>query len=191
MITPSANSLVSVAYSSYSFSFPWYSMTFCSYSVECSTSFHHVLSLTQQISSGVYKSTYLYLFCTLDLHNTCIASLLSWVTCSKAYSAFALSLPCRTRAHQALDYFYKSMSYFEGCFALLPLLVLQVYVLLWRTLCSSSSTVCDARVTPWSHILDKIKTTLDLWATSNPTLNTKQLIIQMVVGGSTQFLTKA
>ena len=40
--------------------------------------------LTQQISSGVYKSTYLYLFYTLDLCNTRVASLLSWVTRSKA-----------------------------------------------------------------------------------------------------------
>ena len=50
-------------------------MMFYSYSVERSTSFRHVLSLTQQISSGVYKSMYLYLFCTLDLCNTHIALL--------------------------------------------------------------------------------------------------------------------
>ena len=64
--------------------FPWHSMTFYSYSVEHSTKFCHILLLTQQISSQVYKSIHLYLFYTLDLRNTCIGSLLSWVTCSKA-----------------------------------------------------------------------------------------------------------
>jgi ribonuclease HI len=44
---------------------------------------------------------------------------------------------------------------------------------------------------PWSPILDKIKETLDRWTLANPTLDAKRLIIQMVVGGMTQFLTKA
>ena len=44
---------------------------------------------------------------------------------------------------------------------------------------------------PWSPILDKIKATLDRWNASHPTLDAKRLIIQMTVGGMTQFLTKA
>jgi ribonuclease HI len=44
---------------------------------------------------------------------------------------------------------------------------------------------------PWAPILDKIKETLDQWASACPTLDAKRLIIQMVVGGMTQFLTKA
>ena len=44
---------------------------------------------------------------------------------------------------------------------------------------------------PWSTTLDKIKNTLDNQTTSKPTLDVKHLIIQMVVGGMTQFLTKA
>ncbi|KAG2075456.1 hypothetical protein BDR04DRAFT_1126301 [Suillus decipiens] len=45
--------------------------------------------------------------------------------------------------------------------------------------------------TPWEPVLDKIKQRLLTWKKSHPTLNGKQLIVQMVVGGMTQFLTKA
>ena len=44
---------------------------------------------------------------------------------------------------------------------------------------------------PWSPIIDKIQERLKQWAVANPTLDTKRLIIQMIVGGMTQFLTKA
>ena len=44
---------------------------------------------------------------------------------------------------------------------------------------------------PWSPTVDKIKETLDRWVHSKPTLDAKCLIIQMVVGGMMQFLTKA
>ena len=44
---------------------------------------------------------------------------------------------------------------------------------------------------PWSPIIDKIKEHLDHWAAAHPTLDAKRLIVQMVVGGMTQFLTKA
>ena len=45
--------------------------------------------------------------------------LLVTLCCTRARQAL---VPCHTRAHQALDYLYKSMSYFEGLFAHLPLL---------------------------------------------------------------------
>ena len=114
MLTPLANSLTSTTYSSYSSFLPWCSMTFNHHSAKHSTLFCDVLSLTQQIYSRVYKFTYLYLFSTLDLCNTRIISSLSWVTCSKAWPVFIPSPPCCTRARQALSYFYRSMSYFEG-----------------------------------------------------------------------------
>ncbi|KAI9571560.1 hypothetical protein HD554DRAFT_2016388, partial [Boletus coccyginus] len=41
---------------------------------------------------------------------------------------------------------------------------------------------------PWNPILDKIKDALDQWNKSNPTLDAKGLIVQMTVGGMTQFL---
>ena len=44
-------------------------------------------------------------------------------------------------------------------------------------------------LTPWETILDII--TRNSWARSNPTLYGKRLIIQVIVGGHTQFLTKA
>ena len=40
--------------------------------------------------------------------------------CKKEETMEYPSPPYCTRAHQALDYFYKSMSYFEGLFARLP-----------------------------------------------------------------------
>ncbi|PBK78779.1 hypothetical protein ARMSODRAFT_984643 [Armillaria solidipes] len=44
---------------------------------------------------------------------------------------------------------------------------------------------------PWTPILEKIDENLSQWQTSHPTLKGKRLIIQMVIGGRTQFLTKA
>jgi hypothetical protein len=44
---------------------------------------------------------------------------------------------------------------------------------------------------PWTPILDKVKEILDRWATTNFTLDAKRLVIQMIAGGMTQFLTKA
>ena len=46
-------------------------------------------------------------------------------------------------------------------------------------------------LTPWEIVLDKITRKLSIWAKSNPTLHGKRLIIQAIVGGHTQFLTKA
>lgn len=46
-------------------------------------------------------------------------------------------------------------------------------------------------LTPWEIIMDKMRKKLAIWAKSNPTLYGKRLIIQAVVGGHTQFLTKA
>jgi len=46
-------------------------------------------------------------------------------------------------------------------------------------------------MTPWEPIISKITTKLNQWEKAHPTLNGKRLIIQVVVGGHTQFLTKA
>jgi hypothetical protein len=43
----------------------------------------------------------------------------------------------------------------------------------------------------WTPILEKIDKALAQWAKSYPTLKGKRLIIQMIIGGMTQFLTKA
>ncbi|KAA1469622.1 hypothetical protein DENSPDRAFT_773523, partial [Dentipellis sp. KUC8613] len=43
---------------------------------------------------------------------------------------------------------------------------------------------------PWEPILDKMRTKLTNWLPSRPTLMGKRLIVQMVVAGSTQFLTQ-
>ena len=99
-----------------------FSMTFHDILFLLSGMFYLVPPYSLAYSADLFWSIYLYLFCTLDLHNTRVASLLSQVTCSKASPTFALSPPCRTRACQALDYLYKSTSYFEGLFAPLPLL---------------------------------------------------------------------
>ncbi|KAG2050450.1 hypothetical protein BDR06DRAFT_843239, partial [Suillus hirtellus] len=45
--------------------------------------------------------------------------------------------------------------------------------------------------TPWEPILNKINHALKTWNKSHPNLDSKRLIIQMVVGGMTQFLAKA
>ena len=44
--------------------------------------------------------------------------------------------------------------------------------------------------TPWELVLDKIRTNLDRWKLGRPTLDGKRLIVQMVVGGTTQYLAK-
>jgi ribonuclease HI len=44
---------------------------------------------------------------------------------------------------------------------------------------------------PWEPIIDLIHQDLDRWKSVHPTLDGKRLIIQAVVGGRTQFLTKA
>ena len=46
-------------------------------------------------------------------------------------------------------------------------------------------------LTPWEPILDKINKALASWHHTRPTLHGKRLIIQSVIGGHTQFLTKA
>lgn len=46
-------------------------------------------------------------------------------------------------------------------------------------------------LTPWETIIDKIKRTLNFRSKSNPTMHGCKLIIQAIVGGHTQFLTKA
>jgi len=46
-------------------------------------------------------------------------------------------------------------------------------------------------ITPWEPVINKINSTLKRWKNGHPTLDRKKLIIQMVVGGMTQFLTKA
>jgi hypothetical protein len=45
--------------------------------------------------------------------------------------------------------------------------------------------------TPWEPIIDKIHKNLTLWNKSHPTLRGRKTIIQMIVGGYTQFLTMA
>jgi len=46
-------------------------------------------------------------------------------------------------------------------------------------------------VTPWEPILNTIRAKLKLWERAHPTLNGKRLIIQAIIRGHTQFLTKA
>ncbi|KAF9005848.1 hypothetical protein BDZ89DRAFT_898916, partial [Hymenopellis radicata] len=43
---------------------------------------------------------------------------------------------------------------------------------------------------PWAPILSSIEQSLDFWEKSHPTMEGRRLIIQMVVGGKTQYLTK-
>jgi hypothetical protein len=45
--------------------------------------------------------------------------------------------------------------------------------------------------TPWEPIIDKAHRNLELWNKSHPTILGKKLIIQMIIGGYTQFLTMA
>lgn len=46
-------------------------------------------------------------------------------------------------------------------------------------------------VTTWEPVLGKIEKTLKRWNLCHPSLDGKRLIVQMVIGGMTQFLTKA
>jgi ribonuclease HI len=46
-------------------------------------------------------------------------------------------------------------------------------------------------LTPWEPVLDKIRLALDRWRRVHPTLHGRKLILQAIVGGHTQFLTKA
>jgi len=46
-------------------------------------------------------------------------------------------------------------------------------------------------ITPWEPILDTVRRKLKIWEKAHPMLNGKCLIIQVIVGGHTQFLTKA
>jgi hypothetical protein len=43
----------------------------------------------------------------------------------------------------------------------------------------------------WESIIDKIHTDLECWGRIHPTLNGKKTIIQAIIGGCTQFLTRA
>jgi len=45
--------------------------------------------------------------------------------------------------------------------------------------------------TPWELILDIIKKKMNLWERAHLTLNGKRIIIQAIIGGHTQFMTKA
>jgi hypothetical protein len=47
------------------------------------------------------------------------------------------------------------------------------------------------QVTSWEPVLEKIEQNLKRWNMCNPSLDGKHLIIQMIIGGMTQFLTKA
>lgn len=44
---------------------------------------------------------------------------------------------------------------------------------------------------PWEPVIDKINKALNLWKKAHPSMNGRKLIIQMVLGGHTQFLAKA
>ncbi|KAA1479859.1 hypothetical protein DENSPDRAFT_862081 [Dentipellis sp. KUC8613] len=44
--------------------------------------------------------------------------------------------------------------------------------------------------TPWTPVLDKLRNALERWGKGRPTLHGKSLIVQMIVGGMTQFLAK-
>jgi hypothetical protein len=45
------------------------------------------------------------------------------------------------------------------------------------------------QATIWAPTIEKIERSLDKWDKSNPTINGRQKIVQMVVGGMTQYLT--
>ncbi|KAJ3847087.1 hypothetical protein EV368DRAFT_76847 [Lentinula lateritia] len=46
------------------------------------------------------------------------------------------------------------------------------------------------QVEPWTKVLEKIDKSLDQWDRSKPTLEGQRLIISMIIGGMTQYLTK-
>ncbi|KAE9394274.1 hypothetical protein BT96DRAFT_758221, partial [Gymnopus androsaceus JB14] len=50
------------------------------------------------------------------------------------------------------------------------------------------NNICQ--VEPWTKVLERIDQSLDQWARSKPTMEGRRLIISMIVGGMTQYLTK-
>ncbi|KAJ3753756.1 hypothetical protein EV360DRAFT_23380, partial [Lentinula raphanica] len=46
------------------------------------------------------------------------------------------------------------------------------------------------QLTPWARVLERIDQSLDRWEQSCPTMEGRRLIISMIVGGMTQYLTK-
>jgi len=50
-----------------------------------------------------------------------------------------------------------------------------------------NKTIANA---PWAPILEKVDGVLERWEKGHPTIEGRQLIIQMVVGGMTQYLTQ-
>jgi hypothetical protein len=45
--------------------------------------------------------------------------------------------------------------------------------------------------TPWEPTLDKMQKKLEIWGKTHPTLRGRKIVVQAIVGGHTQFLTKA
>jgi hypothetical protein len=45
--------------------------------------------------------------------------------------------------------------------------------------------------TPWEAIVDKMHKNLERWKKTHPTMKGRKAIIQIIVGGHTQFMTKA
>jgi hypothetical protein len=44
--------------------------------------------------------------------------------------------------------------------------------------------------TPWSPIVEKVETALARWDNAKPTIEGRKLLVQMIVGGFTQYLTQ-
>ncbi|KAE9398230.1 hypothetical protein BT96DRAFT_940358 [Gymnopus androsaceus JB14] len=51
-------------------------------------------------------------------------------------------------------------------------------------------TAIPEQTTPWTRVIDKINSALARWEQSKPTMEGHHLIINMVIGGMTQYLTK-
>ncbi|KAJ3925034.1 MAG: hypothetical protein NXY57DRAFT_864195, partial [Lentinula lateritia] len=47
-----------------------------------------------------------------------------------------------------------------------------------------------SQIQPWTKVLEKIDNSLNQWDKSKPTMEGRRLIISMVIGGMTQYLTK-
>ncbi|KAJ3757152.1 hypothetical protein EV360DRAFT_21642, partial [Lentinula raphanica] len=47
-----------------------------------------------------------------------------------------------------------------------------------------------SQLTPWTKVIEKIDASLERWEKSKPTMEGRRLIISMIVGGMTQYLTK-
>jgi hypothetical protein len=58
-----------------------------------------------------------------------------------------------------------------------------------RILCAWIGNGIDSAV-PWIPVVEKIERALERWNKSHPSIEGRRLIIQMVVGGTTQYLTK-